>query len=127
MLVPDNGDDHSITLICRSPLIPPPQTQVLRRSPRRASQDDNLRRICSTYREHRTTIRVLGPITVPAAGACSRTVPLPLISTSSPAVAAVSITLRTGSPISSGTLRSPSAVMTTAFWGEVAGGGGSAE
>src|ERR1039458_3829336 len=40
---------------------------------------------------------------VPGAGACSRAVPLPTISTSRPAADAVSITLRTGMPMSVGT------------------------
>ncbi len=75
------------------------------------------------YREQRTTIRVVGPTTLPAAGACSRTVPLPVICTSRPAMAAVSMTLRTGNPINAGTLRWPSAVMITARCGEGRGGG----
>ena len=41
---------------------------------------------------------------VPGAGACSRTVPLPLICTCSPAAAVISITLRIGNPTSEGTL-----------------------
>ena len=50
-----------------------------------------------------TTTRVPLPTMLPAAGACSRTVPLPVTWTSSPAIAAVSITLRTGNPTSRGT------------------------
>ncbi len=42
---------------------------------------------------------------VPGAGACSRTMPLPVISTSRPAAAACSMTLRTGRPSSEGTRR----------------------
>src|ERR1035437_1728159 len=55
------------------------------------------------YRPQRTTIWVPGATMVPAAGACSRTVPLPVIWTSSPAAAACSMTLRTGRPMSDGT------------------------
>jgi hypothetical protein len=54
-------------------------------------------------RPQRTTIWVPGRTMVPAAGACSRTVPLPVICTARPAAAACSMTLRTGRPRSEGT------------------------
>src|SRR5271157_2123415 len=54
-------------------------------------------------RPQRTTIFVPGATIVPAMGACSCTVPLPVICTSRPAVAACSMTLRTGRPTSVGT------------------------
>jgi len=47
------------------------------------------------HRPQRTTICVPGATIVPGAGACSRTVPLPVICTSSPAAAVSSMTLRT--------------------------------
>ena len=49
-------------------------------------------------------ILVPGGTWVPGAGACSRAVPLPVTCTSRPAAAATSITLRTGNPMSDGTV-----------------------
>src|ERR1035437_2957203 len=57
------------------------------------------------YRPQRTTIFVSGGTVAPARRACLRPMPLPVLSTSSPAAAACSSALRTGRPMSKGTRR----------------------
>src|ERR1035441_4112695 len=81
---------------------------------------DSLRDTGPSQRPQRTTILVPVGTNVPATGACSRTVPLPLICTVTPAAAVNSIAWRTGNPKSDGTLSFlPSLIVTCvdAYWG----------
>ena len=69
------------------------------------------------YRPQRTMILVPVGTCVPAAGACSRTVPLPLICTSRPEADVISMTFRTGNPTRDGTLNFLPSLMVTCLDG----------
>ena len=67
----------------------------------------------SHHRPQRTTTFVPDGTLVPGAGACSRTVPLPVIWTWRPWAAVISITVRMGRPTSEGTLSFLPSLMAT--------------